>query len=66
MQQAEVAVFLIELRILYRRFHIGIGACGCCHSPWLYDIADGKIDGAIEHLREEEAAMREQEAAKRG
>ena len=35
--------FLKELTKLSRKYNIGIGGCGCCGSPFLYNIKTEKI-----------------------
>lgn len=34
--------FLKELTELSRKYNIGIGGCGCCGSPFLYNIKTEK------------------------
>lgn len=37
--------FLEELIELTNRYGIGLGGCGCCGSPFLYDLESGVIIG---------------------
>ncbi len=30
--------FLKELAELTQKYELEIGGCGCCHSPWVWDI----------------------------
>lgn len=44
----EQRAFLAELRLLTLKYRIGIDGCGCCDSPYLYDIdkhSNGMRDG---------------------
>jgi len=38
MTQDQKDAFLAELTELSRKHRIAIGGCGCCGSPWLFDL----------------------------
>lgn len=47
--------FLVELRALYEKHGVFIGACQCCNSPWVVEPFEGSwtLDDAVEHLRKQ-------------
>jgi len=40
--------FLNELSKLSEKYNIGIGGCGCCGSPFLYNLEDDIVFDNIE------------------
>lgn len=45
--------FLEELTELSKKYGIGIGGCGCCGSPFLYDLNSGVMIGTELDLGED-------------
>lgn len=45
--------FLEELAELSKKYKIGIGGCGCCGTPFLYNLECGTIIGSELELTED-------------
>jgi hypothetical protein len=50
-KQERMEAFLKEYEALCRKYHLSIGACGCCGSPWVTDETDSGIALDVRHLR---------------
>lgn len=44
MTDEDIKEFLIELTNLSQKHSIGIGGCGCCSSPYLFDLGKSDTD----------------------
>lgn len=40
-------LFLDEYVRLCKKYNLVISACGCCDSPWVIEVVDGKIEDGV-------------------
>jgi hypothetical protein len=45
MNKPKIDEFMKELSALTQKYGISIGGCGCCHSPWLWNISEKDFVG---------------------
>jgi hypothetical protein len=39
----KVEMFLKELAELTDKYGLAVNGCGCCGSPWIYDVKSGEV-----------------------
>lgn len=58
-EKQKLDAFLAELAALTKAHGLAIGGCGCCGSPFVYDVNDGTV--LMEEVKEQKYAVSDQQ-----
>jgi hypothetical protein len=53
-EKNKIGMFVDELDLLLQRFNLGIGGCGCCGSPFIFDFITDDVVAENLNLKQEE------------